>query len=239
MCVSPTVLGQVLGAGLLVGAAALAVVGSRIRMRADALRAGAPQGIDEAVAALRQGQSPRWGVYRGRLASSDQVTSPGGVVGAFYEAEVRGVKADGSKGSLLSLERAYAPVLQMRGEKTQAALSFSPGLLLAPLQVRSCLVGTPAEVAPGLGAPVEGSPPEEALSYERVGKIGEECLAVGELRPGPVAGGYELRGRQGGPAMVVLGGSAEELGQKLVGRAWRFFAVAGGLTVAAAWALAS
>ncbi|MFY0577367.1 hypothetical protein ACN28S_26335 [Cystobacter fuscus] len=151
-------------------------------------------------------------MYRGRLAASDQVTSPSGVVCAFYEAELRGVTPGGGKGSLLSVERASAPVVRMRGEKTEAALSFSPGLVLAPLRVRPCLVGRPAEVAPGLDAPVEGAPPEEALSYERVGKLGEECLVVGELRPGPVAGGYELRGRQGGPAMVILGEAAEGTG---------------------------
>jgi len=238
MWVSPTVFAQGLGAGLLVAAAGLAVMGSRSRVRADALRAEAPRSLDEGVEALRQGQAPRWGVYRGRLAASDQVTSPGGVVCAFYEAELRGVKPDGGKGSLLSVERAYAPVLQMRGERTQAALSFSPSLLLAPLRVRPCRVGTPAEVAPGLEAPVEGAPPEEALSYERVGKLGEECLVVGELRPGPVAGVYELRGRQGGPAMVLLGNSGEGMGARLARRAWTLFALAGGLTVAAAWVFA-
>ena len=238
MVMAPRVFGQGLGAALLVAAAALAVLASRIRVRADALRSEAPRGLDEGVEALRRGEAPRWGVYRGRLAASDQVTSPGGVVCAFYEAEVRGEKAEGGRGSLLSLERAYAPVLQMRGEKTQAALSFSPRLLLAPLCVRSCLVGIPAELGPGLDAPVEGAPPEKALSYERVGKLGEECLVVGELRPGPVAGGYELRGRQGGPAMVILGNSGETTGTQLARRAWGLFAAAGVLTVAAAWVLA-
>ncbi|WP_043432736.1 hypothetical protein [Cystobacter fuscus] len=238
MWVSPTVFRQALGVGLLMVAAGLAVVGSRIRVRADALRAEAPRSLDEGVEALRRGETPGWGVYRGRLAASDQVTSPSGVVCAFYEAELRGVTPGGGKGSLLSVERASAPVVCMRGEKAEAALSFSPSLVLAPLRVRPCLVGRPAEVAPGLDAPVEGAPPEEALSYERVGKLGEECLVVGELRPGPVAGGYELRGRQGGPAMVILGEAAEGTGTHLARRAWKLFAAAGGLTVAAAWVLA-
>ncbi|ATB34023.1 hypothetical protein [Melittangium boletus] len=236
--VSLGALGHGMGAGLLVGAAGLAAAGSRVRVRADALKAEAPRGIDEGVAALRQGQVPHWGVYRGRLAASDSVTSPGGVVCAFYEAEVRARRADGGKGSLLSVERAYAPLLQVKGEKAEAALSFSPRLLLAPQRTRPCLLGLPAE-AGAANVPAEGLPPEEALSYERVGKLGEECLVVGELRPGPVPGVYELRGRQGGPAMVILGNQGETTGSVLTRRAWRLFAAAGGLTVAAAWVFAS
>lgn len=233
--VSLGALGQGMGAGLLVGAAGLAAVGSRVRVRADALKSEAPWSLDEGVAALRRGEPPHWGVYRGRLAASDSVTSPGGVVCAFYEAEVRGVRPEGGKGALLSVERAYAPVLQVKGEHLEAALSFSPRLLLAPQQTRPCLLGLPAEAG---NVPVDGVPPEEALSYERVGKLGEECLVVGELRPGPVPGGYELRGRQGGPAMVILGNQGERTGCQLTRRAWRLFAAAGGLTVAAAWMFA-
>jgi hypothetical protein len=234
---APAVLGDGVGFALLVVAAGLAVVGSRIRLRADTLRAEAPRSIDEGVEALRQGRSPGWGVYRGRLASSDQVTSPGGVVCAFYEAEVRGVMPDGSKGPLLSMEQAYAPVLLVRGERVEAAVSFSPKLLLAPRQIRRCQMGKPLAET-GTGVPAEGQAVEEALSYERVGRLGEECLVVGELRKSPVPGVYELRGKQGGPAMVLLGNEGEGTGTVLVRRAWRLFAVAGGLTVAAAWVLA-
>jgi hypothetical protein len=235
--VAPGVLGDGMGFALLVAAAGLAVAGSRVRVRADALRAEAPRSIDEGVAALREGRSPGWGVYRGRLASSDQVTSPGGVVCAFYEAELRGIMPDGSKGPLLSVERAYAPALQVRGEKAEAAVSFSPKLLLAPTRILRCQMGKPLEGA-STGVPVEGGAVEESLSYERVGKLGEECLVVGELRRGPMPGVYELRGKQGGPAMVILGNAGEGTGAVLARRAWRMFAVAGGLTVAAAWVLA-
>jgi hypothetical protein len=237
MWVSPRVFGSGLGFALLVAAAGLAVAGSRIWGRADTLRAEAPRSIDEGVAALREGGSPGWGVYRGRLASTDQVTSPGGVVCAFYEAELRGVMPDGSKGPLLSVERGYSPVLQVKGERAEAAVSFSPKLLLAPMQVRRCLMGKPLAET-GTEVPVQGEKVEEALSYERVGKLGEECLVVGELRKGPVPGVYELRGKQGGPAMVILGNACESTGTTLARRAWRMFAAAGGLTVAAAWVLA-
>jgi hypothetical protein len=229
--------GDGLGFALLVAAAGLAVAGSRVRVRADALRAEAPRSIDEGVAALREGRSPGWGVYRGRLASGEQVTSPGGVVCAFYEAELRGVMPDGSKGPLLSVERAYAPVLQVRGERAEASVSFSPKLLLAPVRILRCQMGKPLAET-GTGVPAEGGVVEESLSYERVGKLGEECLVVGELRRGPVPGVYELRGKQGGPAMVILGSAGEGTGTVLTRRAWKLFMAAGGLTVAAAWLLA-
>lgn len=235
--VSPRVFGSGMGFALLVAAAGLAVAGSRLWGRADTLKAEAPRSIDEGVAALRDGGTAEWGVYRGRLASSDQVTSPGGVVCAFYEAELREVMPDGSKGSLLSVERGYVPVLQVKGERMEAAVSFSPKLLLAPMQVRRCQLGKPL-AGTGTEVPVEGGKVEESLSYERVGKLGEECLVVGELRQGPVPGVYELRGKQGGPAMVILGDACEGTGTALSRRAWRMFAAAGGLTVAAAWVLA-
>ena len=236
--VSPGTFGDGVGFALLIAAAGLAVAGSRVRVRADTLRAEAPRSIDEGVAELRAGRSPGWGVYRGRLASSDQVTSPGGVVCAFYEAELRGVMPDGSKGPLLSVDRGYAPLLQVRGERAEAAVSFTPKLLLAPVSIRRCQLAMPRVGSGPEELPAEGVKAEEALSYERVGKLGEECLVVGELRKGPVPGVYELRGKQGGPAMVILGNAGEGTGTVLTRRAWRLFAAAGGLTVAAAWVLA-
>ena len=230
-------LGHGAGFALLMVAAGLAVLGSRVRLRADALKGEAPRSLDEGVAALRAGQAPGWGVYRGRLAASDQVTSPGGVVCAFYEAELRGARTDGGRGPLLSVERGASPLVQLRGERVEAAVSFSPRLVLAPQQVRRCQVGMPlAGVDASL--PAEGGSGEEALSHERVGKLGEECLVVGELARGPVAGVYTLRGKEGGPAMVILGSLGEGSGTVLTHRAWKFFAAAGALTVVAAWVLA-
>ena len=84
---------------------------------------------------------------------------------------------------------------------------------------------------------MEGAPPEEALSYERVGKLGEACLVVGELHKGPAPGSYVLRGLQGGPAMVLLGQESVGSGQQLARRAWGFFSAAGALSVVAAFVL--
>lgn len=226
------------GAALLVVAAGLAVRGSRTRFRADLLRASVPRSLDEAVASLRAGHAPGWGVYRGTLDAADALTSPGGVPCAFYEAEVREVAEDGRKGPLLSRERAYSPVLGLRGERVRAAVRFAPSSLMAPVEVRRCeaLQGTvPASWYED--APAATAPEPEALSWERVGAAGETCLVVGELRRGTEEGTYVLCGRDGGPALVVLGPEAPVTGGMLARRAWTHFAAAGALSMAAAFVL--
>jgi len=77
----------------------------------------------------------------------------------------------------------------------------------------------------------------EALCWERVGRLGETCLVVGELVPGPAQGSYVLRGGDGGPAMLVLGNEGLGSGEVLARKAWRMFAAAGALSVAAAFVL--
>jgi hypothetical protein len=228
--------GRGVGLGLLGLAAGLALLGSKARLRADTLRGSAPRSIDEAVAELRAGRAPGWGVYRGRIGASEQVTSPGGVVCAFYDAELRTVGPQGRKGALISQEKAYALVITVRGERTEAVVSFTPSAMLAPLQVRRCLTD-PRLTEPEAGELVEGRPVEEVLSYERVGKLGESCLVVGELHKGPAPGSYVLRGLQGGPAMVLLGQESMGTGQQLARRAWGFFSAAGALSVFAAFVL--
>jgi hypothetical protein len=228
------------GSALLVVAAGLAVRGSRARFRADLLRASVPKSLDEAVASLRAGSAPGWGVYRGSLDAADALTSPGGVPCAFYEAEVREVAEDGRKGPLLSRERAYAPVLVLRGERVRASVRFSPSTLMAPVEVRRCQA-VPGTVPASWYEDVPGSqvqPPEpEALSWERVGAAGEMCLVVGELRRGSEDGSYVVCGRDGGPALLVLGPEAPVTGGMLARRAWTHFAAAGALSMAAAFVL--
>ncbi|NVJ14784.1 hypothetical protein [Myxococcus sp. AM010] len=233
---------KALGSVLLVLAAGLALRGAWARTRAKVLRGSAPVPLEEAVAALRAGASPGWGVYHGVLDAESTLTSPGGVPCAFFDAEVREVAADGQRGALLSRERAYAPVLALRGQRVSASVSFSPASLMAPVEVRRCkaLPGTvPASwyqtAHPGAAnAPPTGAAEPEALSWERVGAVGEACLVVGELRRGPVEGSYVLGGREGGPALVVLGPQAPATRETLARRAWRHFAAAGVLSMAAA-----
>nr|WP_226994312.1 hypothetical protein [Myxococcus hansupus] len=253
---------KALGSVLLVVAAGLVLRGAWARSRAHGLRGSAPVPLEEAVEALRAGKAPGWGVYHGVLEAEPALTSPGGVPCAFFDAEVREVAADGRRGALLSRERAYAPVLSLRGRRVQATVVFSPASLMAPVEVRRCkaLPGTvPASwyqtPHPEDGSALAGSPsgdsarreePEshlepEALSWERVGTVGESCLVVGELRRGSTEGSYVLSGREGGAALVVLGPQAPATGGSLARRAWGHFAAAGVLSMAAAgvlsWAL--
>ncbi|MFP2957530.1 hypothetical protein ACLEPN_06775 [Myxococcus sp. 1LA] len=243
---------KALGSVLLVLAAGLALRGAWARSRANVLRGSAPVPLDEAVAALRAGQAPGWGVYHGVLDAEASLTSPGGVPCVFFDAEVREVAADGRRGALLSRERAYAPVLALRGQRVRASVTFSPASLMAPVEVRRCkaLPGTvpaswyqtahlevpeaAASPAGGMSVPSTTGAEPEALSWERVGTVGESCLVVGELRRGPAEGSYVLAGREGGPALVVLGPQAPATSGSLARRAWRHFAAAGVLSMAAA-----
>lgn len=234
--VSLDVAGRGLGFGLLGLAAGLALLGSRARLRADTLRGSAPRSLDEAVAELRAGREPGWGVYTGRLGASEPVTSPSGVVCAFYEAELRTTGPQGRKGALISQDRAWSLLITVRGERTEAAVSFAPSTTLAPVRVNRCQTD-PSLVEPEAGELVQGRPVEEVLSYERVGKIGEPCLVVGELQRGPAPGSFVLRGKQGGPAMLVLGKESIGTGRELARRAWGFFSAAGALSVIAAFVL--
>ncbi len=234
--VSLDVAGRGVGFALLGLAAGLALLGSKARLRADALRGSAPRSIDEAVAELRAGREPAWGVYQGRLGASEPVTSPGGVVCAFYDAELRAAGEQGRKGALISQDRAYALLITVRGERAEAAVSFAPSTTLAPVRVMRCQTD-PRLAEPEAGELVQGRPVEEVLSYERIGKLGESCLVVGELQRGPAPGSYVLRGKQGGPAMLVLGNEGTGTGHELARRAWGFFSAAGALSVAAAFVL--
>jgi hypothetical protein len=236
LSVSRDVAGRSVGFGLLGLAAGLALLGSRARLRADALKGSAPRSIDDAVAELRAGREPGWGVYQGRLGASEPVTSPGGVVCAFYDAELRTAGDQGRKGPLISQEQAYSVLITVRGERAEAAVSFAPSTTLAPVRVLRCQTD-PRMVEPEARELVQGKPVVEVLSYERVGKLGESCLVVGELQRGPAPGSYVLRGKQGGPAMLVLGREGTGTGYELARRAWGFFSAAGALSVAAAFVL--
>ena len=127
-------------------------------------------------------------------------------------------------------------LITVRGERAEAAVSFAPSTTLAPVRVLRCQTD-PRLVEPEAGELVQGRPAEEVLSYERSGKLGESCLVVGELLRGPAPGSYVLRGKQGGPAMLVLGNEGMGTGHVLARKAWGFFSAAGALSVVAAFVL--
>lgn len=227
-----------LGLSLLIAGAWVALKGTRARLHADALCEGAASSVDEGVQMLRvTGKDAHVGVFRGRLSAAEEVTSPGGIVCAFYDAELRQVAADGRKGALISSERAYAPLLSVRGERAEVGVRFSPTTLHAPVQIHRCLTSAQLASCDERSAYAGAPPVEEALSYERVGKLGEACVVVGELRPGPAPGSYVLQGMRSGPALLAMGEDVERLGRAFARRSWGFFAVAAGLVMASAFLL--
>lgn len=227
---------RALGIVLLGAAALLAIRGSRARRQAELLLAQAPRSLDEAVEALRAGGSAE-GVFRGRLASSEQVTSPAGLVCAFYEAEVREVAPGGQKGSLISLERAFPPALSLEGDRVECDIDFLPEAVLGPVAVRRCKLGS--EVAMS-AAPLlaSGDAPTEALSYERVGKLGDACLVAGRLTRTGAELGYRIRRGLSTPVTVVLGNDATAYGKRFAKVAWLSFLGACGLCALSAYVLA-
>jgi hypothetical protein len=221
------------GVALLALAAFLTVRGVRLRSRAEILQAVAPQDVDEAVAALPRAGKP--GVFRGRLAARGPVTSPAGLVCAFYESELR-ASEPGGRGTLLTQERAQAALVSLRGERHEAALSFSPSELIAPVEPLRCSASASmASLDPRVPAGAE--PVAEATSHERVGRLGEPCLVVGRLEPGLARGRFALKGLQGGAALLVLGLDADAAASRLARQAWALLAASAALVVAAAFLL--
>lgn len=234
---SAQVLLKGLGVAVLVGAALLAFLGSRARARATLLLARAPLGLDEAIDRVRAGKPPPPGVFAGRIGSSDQVASPGGVVCALYEAELRELSHRGVKGALLSLERAGSPVVYVKGERCRAKVAFAEGSLWAPVRERRCRLNGRLSVADG-SALASGAPPIDAVSHEKVAKLGEPCVVVGRLTRGIAEGTYVIKGPRGGPALIALGEEIARAGKRLFARAWILFIASAALCVLAAWLIA-
>lgn len=235
--ISAETLGRGVGLGVLVFAALLAFLGSRSRARATLLLAHAPLSLDEAVDRVRAGMPPPPGAFSGRIGAADQVASPGGVMCAVYEAELRQFSSHGVKGALLSLERASASLVYVRGERSRAKVAIAEGSLWAPVQVRRCWLNGRLSVAED-SALASGVPPMDAVSHEKVAKLGEPCVVVGRLARGLADGSYVIKGPHGGPAMIALGEEVTRSGRRLFARAWMLFVASAALSVLAAWLIA-
>jgi hypothetical protein len=217
-------------------AASLGCVGAgwtagQLWRHAELLRDAHPCTVDEAIQLPAWERDGRWLLLDGRLGSSGEVTSPGGVVCAFYEAELRRVGDRGEPGRLVARERAVSLPLELRGLTRNVRLRFSPTRAAAPVSIRRVLVGIeqgPDEV------PAEGDPPTvELLSWESVGKLGARALALGKLER-ERDGGWRLVGIAGGAAPVVLPTEQESAAAAWRSEAWRWSGVAAPLAVLAA-----
>jgi hypothetical protein len=234
---------RALGVATLVGAALLAFLAARDRTRSSLLLAQAPLTLDEAIDRVRAGRPPPVGIFTGRIGASDPVASPGGIVCALYDAEVREASPSPGaspgansrpRGPLLSVERAASSTIFLRGERCRARVAFSEGALWAQPQARRCRVDRRFSLADG-ALLAGGALPMEAVSYERVARLGEPCAVVGRLNRGMAEGTYVLKGPSGGPALLVLGGEASRPAKRLLARAWALFAASAALSVLGAW----
>lgn len=231
-------LARAAGLALLGGAALLALKGSRARRLAELMLARPPTPLDEAVEALRAGGAGE-GVFRGRLGAEQPLTSPGGLVCALYEAEVREAAPGGQRGSLISIEKALPAAVSLKGERVECRVELGAASVLGPRSVRRCTVGSELAMS---AAPLLASGPAatDALSYERVGKLGETCLVVGRLtRSGHGELGYRVGPGLAAPVVLVLAPDATPYGRRLSRSAWACFAFAFALCAASAAVLAS
>lgn len=208
----------------LIGAGTLAFWASRELARAERLVSLAPLELDAAIDAARGGR-PVGGVFQGRLDAIDPVTSPAGVVCAFYQAEIRAPGAGAKQGALLSVEHAQAQVVYLRGGRSRAAVPVVGDCPLAPAKACLCQLGSRLAFAlPRCLA--EGEPPRQAISLERVGKIGAPCLVLGRLCPGPAPGSWRLAGGLAGPPLLVVGEDPLAAARQLGKRCWVRFSFA-------------
>ena len=220
-----------LGAAASLGCVAAGWTAGQLWRHAELLRDARACTVDEAVHLPSWEREGRWLLVDGRLGSRGEVTSPGGVVCAFYEAELRRVGERGEPGRLVARERAVSLPLDLCGIRTSVRLRFSPTRAAAPVCIRRVLVGIEQEQEE---VPAAGDPPSvELLSWESVGKLGARALALGKLER-ERDGGWRLVGIAGGAAPVVLPTEQEAAAAAWRGEAWRWSGVAAPLAVLAA-----
>jgi hypothetical protein len=226
-----SVLRWALGAAALVGCLGAAWTAGQLWRHAELLRDAHPCTVDEAIHLPAWEREGRWLLLDGRLGSSGEVTSPGGVVCAFYDAELRRVGERGEPGRLVARERAVSIPLELRGLRRSVRLRFSMTRAAAPVAIRRVLVPIEGEADE---VPAEGEPASvEVLSWESVGKLGARALALGKLEQDRNEG-WHLVGVGGGAAPVVLPTEQESASAAWRSEAWRWSGVAAPLAVLAA-----
>ena len=225
------VLRWILGAAASAGCVAAGWTAGQLWRHAELLRDAHPCTVDEAIHLPAWERDGRWLLLDGHLGSSGEVTSPGGVVCAFYEAELRLVGERGEPGRLVTRERAASVPLELRGLRKSVRLRFSPARAAAPVSIRRVLVPIEREADE---VPATGEQPAvEVLSWESVGKLGARALALGKLEKDR-AGSWRLVGVGGGAAPVVLPSEQESAAVAWRSEAWRWSGVAAPLAVLAA-----
>jgi hypothetical protein len=226
-----SVLRWILGVAASGGCLAAGWTAGQLWRHAELLRDAKPCTVDEAIHLPAWEREGRWLLLDGHLGSSGEVTSPGGVICAFYEAELRLVGERGEPGRLVARERAVSVPLELRGLRQSVRLRFSATRAAAPVAIRRVFVPIDRDAEE---VPAEGEQPAvEVLSWESVGKLGARALALGKLEEDR-EGSWRLVGIAGGAAPVVLPTEQESAAAAWRSEAWRWSGVAAPLAVLAA-----
>lgn len=226
-----SVLRWALGAAALAGCLAAGWTAGQLWRHAELLRSARPCTVDDALALRGAERGRRWLLVDGRLGAAGQVTSPGGVVCAFYEAELRLVGLRGEPGRLVARERGASQPLELRGIRESIRVRFSPARAAAPVSIRRVLVPLEPDATE---IPADGEREAvEVLSWESVGKLGTRALVLGKLEEDR-RGGWRLVGILGGAAPVVLPSEQQSAAAAWRSEAWRWAGVAVPLAVLAA-----
>lgn len=226
-----SILRTILGLTAAGGCIAAGWTAGQLWRHAELLRFAHPCTVDEAIHLPAWERDGRWLVLDGQLGATGEVTSPGGVVCAFYQAELRLIGERGEPGRLVARERAASLPLELRGHQESVRIRFSPSRAATPVSIRRVLV--PLEPDRGEVTAQGEAGSVEALSWESVGKLGARVLALGKLERDR-AGGWHLVGLAGGAAPVVLPTEQESAAAAWRSEAWRWSGVAVPLAVLAA-----
>lgn len=227
---------RIVGLGSLMCGAVALMLAFKARSRASACYQARPLSVDEAVAQVRTGGKAE-GVFEGRVTCEEPVTSPGGIVCVAYEAELREARVDGARGSLVNSERAYSHVLQLTGEKLSANVALNPAALMAKTEIRRCLVARKASPVMPAAVLASGDMPTEALSWERVLRMGSRCRIVGKLERNPEAASYRIKGVAGLPPLILVDEEVARAGQRFFRSALVQLGAAAVLVGAGVWLL--
>jgi hypothetical protein len=219
----------VLGLAAATGCIAAGWTAGQLWKHAELLRFTHPCTVDEAIHLPAWERDGRWLVLDGRLGAPGEVTSPGGIVCAFYQAELRLVGERGEPGALVARERAASLPLELKGFRESVRIAFSPSRAATPVSIRRVLV--PLEADREVAAQGETGT-VEVLSWESVGKLGARALALGRLER-QRAGGWRLVGLAGGAAPIVLPTEQDSAAAAWRSEAWRWSGVAVPLAVLA------
>lgn len=188
-------------------------------------------------ARLRNTEEGSEGAFRGRLTCDAPVTAPSGVMCGFYSASIRGGAGEPLFAEHAASERLGIDLSEYgTGTRVLEVASGNRWLRSERAPMRRCnLQGR--NVEPFVPAEGHEDGAGEVYTFERVGRVGDTCFAVGrvtweESRP-------VLHGLAGGSVVLVTESEREKARTRLRTHGALLLVLAVASTVAAAWLLAA